>query len=159
MIVTLPIPPSVNNLFFNRAKGRAKTAKYDKWIHDAGIMLNAARARPVASPVRVSISVGECNSQRDLDNLSKPILDLLVRHKIIPNDNIKNVHLVVVYKDFKNVEKGMVIISMQKSKGPAISDESLLSVAFGEMNTAENATNPSYLLGRRSSTRNTPPET
>lgn len=108
MTITLPIPPSVNNLFFNRAKGRTKTAKYDKWIHDAGIMLNAARERPVTSPVRVSIYVGECNSQRDLDNLSKPILDLLVRHKIIPDDNIKHVYEVFLIRDFENVEKGMV---------------------------------------------------
>lgn len=87
MILRLPVPPSVNNLFFNLKKGgRAPTRKYLAWQTEAGWML---KQRPVMSfgqmLVQVKIWVPR-KSRMDLDNASKGILDLLQTHRIFAND-------------------------------------------------------------------------
>jgi Holliday junction resolvase RusA-like endonuclease len=102
--VRLPIPPSVNELFFNakqqegrkRSKGRIKTDKYKGWIKDAGWELNIQRARPMKGKVRVEIALTE-DANCDLDNATKAILDLLVSHKLIEGDSKKHVRRIVQY--------------------------------------------------------------
>ncbi len=84
MIITMPVPPSANNLFANNARaGRLKTKKYRQWIKDAGWCLNGKR--PIAGPVKITI-VCPHNGQRDQDNHIKPTYDLLVKHKLIDSD-------------------------------------------------------------------------
>lgn len=78
----LPFPPSVNSLFFNvRGRGRVKTKRYSDWIVDAGM---AAKAQMRLHDYRVegpfgleAIAYRPDKRKRDLDNLLKPILDLL----------------------------------------------------------------------------------
>jgi len=88
----LPIPPSVNNLFVNRAGklhgGRAKGSDYKRWLHDAGWALKVAGGVPnVPGIVRVLIEA-PLNRRRDLDNALKPLLDLLVKMSVIADDNL-----------------------------------------------------------------------
>ena len=83
----LPLPPSLNNSFLNlRGRGRIKSTKYRAWIEEAGYRLNGQSPRRVEGPVRVSIVAVRENRLRDIDNIIKPILDLLVRHGVIEDD-------------------------------------------------------------------------
>lgn len=77
-------PPSVNNLFFNRAKGRGVTPQYRSWKQDAGWELKSQKQKPIHGPVSVMATFEE--GRADLDNLSKPTLDLLVSHGLIDDD-------------------------------------------------------------------------
>lgn len=88
--ILLPWPPSTNRLFANRQRGRAKTRAYDNWIYEAGCEL--LRQRPERHEGEVSVEITACPPnarKRDLDNLLKPCLDLLVRHQIIQDDSIR----------------------------------------------------------------------
>lgn len=88
--ITLPFPPSVNALFVNRRGGRARTKAYDAWIVEAGTQLLTQRPMKHEGPVTVAITVGLPDKRnRDLDNLLKPLLDLLVRHQVIQDDSVK----------------------------------------------------------------------
>lgn len=85
-VFKLPIPPSVNALFFNRKQGgRACTPAYDAWKTDAGWRLKAQHPAPVVGPVTLSYEV-EDGCKKDLGNLEKPLTDLLVTHRLIADD-------------------------------------------------------------------------
>lgn len=103
--ITLPYPPSVNNLFaqIKSPHGgyiRVKTQKYKEWARDAGLLLNAQRntGKLVSHQGRVSITIKATppkdNRRRDLDNIAKAVLDLLVDSNIIIDDSrIEVLHL------------------------------------------------------------------
>ena len=87
----LTLPPSTNNLFITVKRRRVKSPQYRAWIEEnrgeAGRL-----ATPTAFPVRVAIEVhGKLNVRRDLDNIIKPTLDLLVSAGVLPDDNVRHV--------------------------------------------------------------------
>ena len=85
--IELPMPPSVNQLWFNvPGKGRARTEPYRNWIEAAGWELKSQRPENIVGSVAVKISAGAGDKVRDLDNLIKPLLDLLVTHAVIADD-------------------------------------------------------------------------
>lgn len=108
----LPIPPSANALFIAVGRRRVKSKPYTAWIAQAGLMLNLSGMKPVSAPVRVSIRVGRCNRARDLDNAIKPTVDLLVRHGIIPDDNMMTVVSVSAEMAFGDVPDGMIEVTL-----------------------------------------------
>lgn len=85
----LSLPPSVNNLYFNTKKGRAKTDEYKKWssAEEWNARAQFYRFHTFTTPVRIVVRLGEPKHRRDLDNIWKPIADLLVKLKIIPDDD------------------------------------------------------------------------
>ena len=88
--ILLPTPPSGNNLFATgRNKGRFRTAKYEGWCKEAGWELAIQRPPKLTERVSIQIEVREppTNAREDLDNRAKPCLDLLVSHRIIPDDS------------------------------------------------------------------------
>ncbi len=92
----LPLPPSVNNLFATVRGRRVKSLRYRHWLADAGLCILQQGKCGIASPVKVSIYLdGKVNRQRDLDNFSKPVLDLLTSAGVIQNDNL--MHVVAVH--------------------------------------------------------------
>ena len=87
-IATIPCPPSANHLTFNlpTGRGRASTAKYERWQRDAGFLLNSQvdgdlPARPWGVDIHAKIGY-----KRDIDNLVKPTIDLLKTCGIIDDD-------------------------------------------------------------------------
>jgi Holliday junction resolvase RusA-like endonuclease len=83
---SIPVPPSVNNLFVNVPKvGRVKSKAYREWITAAGWMLRTQRPGSINGPFAVTIRL-PVKVRSDLDNLAKPILDLMVAHKITSDD-------------------------------------------------------------------------
>ena len=89
MRLALPWPPSTNALFFNvRGKGRVRSENYRKWAKEAGWTLNAQRPPKFKGPVTIGIELCPPSSRRfDLDNKNKALLDLLVTHRVIEDDN------------------------------------------------------------------------
>lgn len=95
LVLTLPMPPSANNLFVNRKGrlrgGRAKGIDYKLWLDSAGweIKLQAGAFEPPYFPGVVAIDIAcGLNRRSDLDNRLKALLDLLVRQGIVRDDNL-----------------------------------------------------------------------
>lgn len=97
MILTLPFPPSTNGLFTNRRGGRAATKRYLAWQERAGFLLKTQQA--MWTDATAGLRIGPCDScavkmvfgrpdkrKRDLDNLLKAPIDLLVKHGLIGDD-------------------------------------------------------------------------
>lgn len=89
IVIQLPFPPSVNNLFLNGKHGRFRSQKYDSWIQEAGTEI--MRQRPSKCPGPVSLMFefqeGRDKRKRDITNLLKAPEDLLVKHGIIDADD------------------------------------------------------------------------
>lgn len=85
----MPVCPSTNNLYVTRRHGigRARSPTYRAWIERAGWTVKLARPARVAGAVRVLIEV-PFNRRRDIDNIIKPVLDLLVNLDLIDDDNM-----------------------------------------------------------------------
>lgn len=99
MIVLLPAPPSVNELFFNRGGagrvGRGVTKEYRQWRLASGHTMMAQRLRPVTGPVSIEVVIDR-SCRNDLDNCLKAISDLLVEHRIIDGDGYKIVQRITI---------------------------------------------------------------
>ena len=93
MILVLPLPPSVNNLYLNPRGthgSRPISSRYRAWRKRATAAMWGQRMEMFDGAVKISI-VFEDNGKCDLDNLPKAILDHLVHHKIIVDDSRKYV--------------------------------------------------------------------
>jgi Holliday junction resolvase RusA-like endonuclease len=89
VIVRLPYPPSVNNLFCNiPGGGRAVTERYKMWREMAARAVSPARAR-ISGPVEIAMTFEKKPGRHDLDNLPKAVLDLLSYHRVIDDDDAK----------------------------------------------------------------------
>lgn len=82
------VPPSLNNAFKNarHGKGRVASPHYKWWMH--GALLELTRAPPWHVPGAVEIEIQFCRAQTnaDLDNLTKGVLDALVKAGRISDD-------------------------------------------------------------------------
>jgi Holliday junction resolvase RusA-like endonuclease len=87
--ITLPFPPSSNNLFVNGKRGRFRAPRYDSWIAHAGGEILRQRPAKFSGPVNLSYEFqeGVDRRRRDLGNLEKATTDLLVAHQIIRADD------------------------------------------------------------------------
>ena len=64
-----------------------RAAPYVSWLKAAGCV--AQRPARITGPVRISIAAGRPDRRRrDVDNLSKAALDLLVSHQVIEDDGV-----------------------------------------------------------------------
>lgn len=89
-------PPSTNALYRNRTRaeldaaakrgkrlpGRAKTDRYRTWLNANGWLLKGARR--MDGPALITILAR--SGRKDIDNLTKACLDLLVKHKVLVDD-------------------------------------------------------------------------
>lgn len=92
------LPPSTNNLHATARRGpkkyRHKTAEYKAWIDYALDQIKKQLAPVATYPVEVTIWVigGEgFNERRDVANVEKPLTDLIVRAKVLKDDNVRYV--------------------------------------------------------------------
>jgi len=88
--IHIPRPPSTNTLYRNvPGKGRAKSDEYKRWQREAGWKLASQRPGFVFGAVAIVCTIPRAKDRRrrDLDNAGKPILDLLVKHKVIEDDS------------------------------------------------------------------------
>lgn len=91
-IVTVPAPPSTNNLFATVRGRRVKSKQYRQWLERAVPLLERLAIPLPGCPCRVNFTIdGKVRRSRDGDNFAKPIFDALVAAKIIPSDNLKHI--------------------------------------------------------------------
>lgn len=83
----LPFPPSVNGTF-RKHNGSHLSEKYREWRDHAAMRLMLYRCRHIPGPVMPEIAYRAPDKRyRDIDNLLKAPLDLLVKQGIIEDDN------------------------------------------------------------------------
>jgi Holliday junction resolvase RusA-like endonuclease len=90
VILTLPLPPSVNGLWANgKNLRRFRTQNYEDWIHEAGWALKQQRPAKLMGPVSIAYEFEEPKTKRkmDLANREKAATDLLVSHAVIEGDD------------------------------------------------------------------------
>lgn len=90
LTVFLPWPPSTNNLFRTTGGRRFRTQRYLDWADEAGkaVMACCGLGRRVSGPVSVDILLSPPDRRkRDLDNLAKGPLDLIVALGLIEDDS------------------------------------------------------------------------
>lgn len=108
-------PPSLWKLYDRprNSKHWSKSDLYRTWLNANGWQLN--RIQPVDGPAKIDIAAGRTITQKgkwsrkdgDIDNLAKPVLDLLVKHGILKDDNAEYVHNVNIYWDgIGTIEQG-----------------------------------------------------
>ena len=87
----LPFPVSVNAMYKNIGKRRAKSQRYRDWITAAGWALKTQyRGTPMQNDIMLQIALSPPdNRKRDLDNLSKGLQDLLTGTVISDDSQIK----------------------------------------------------------------------
>ncbi|QIG74570.1 holliday junction resolvase RusA-like protein [Rhizobium phage RHph_Y25] len=91
--IELPFPLPVSACFENVPKiGRRATARYREWTNEALWMIKAQKPQKFAGEVSISIGlVAPDKRARDLDNLFKGLLDVLVKAGVIKDDSQKYV--------------------------------------------------------------------
>lgn len=86
--ITLPYPPSVNDTH-DTYNGSRLSKKYRAWRDEAGWALKAQKPGKLLGEVSVTMFITPPDRRRrDADNLWKAGLDLLVKHKVIEDDNM-----------------------------------------------------------------------
>lgn len=90
MRFVLPYPPSVNTAFRNKAGGgRVRTKGYNAWRREAQAEILRQRPPKVRGCYRLTIEATRPdNRKRDIDNLIKPVSDILVLGGIIEDDSL-----------------------------------------------------------------------
>jgi Holliday junction resolvase RusA-like endonuclease len=83
--IVLPLPPTANNLFANRRKGRRVSEQYEAWRTQAGWALKQQRPPAILGRFDLSLLVPQA-MRGDISNRIKAAEDLLVTHRLIEDD-------------------------------------------------------------------------
>ena len=87
--ISLPMPPSTNNLFATVNGRRVVSRDYNMWRKTAYELLRLFKGKPIEKPYGVHIRL-DLNHKSDIDNRVKPILDALVASETICGDQWVN---------------------------------------------------------------------
>jgi Holliday junction resolvase RusA-like endonuclease len=102
IILNLPVPPSVNQLYGNnksgKGRGRYKTSAYRAWLRDADLYFAVQKKRiePMRGPLNVEIRI-PAGTRGDASNRIKAPEDYLVSRGITGDD--RHNHKVTVERD------------------------------------------------------------
>lgn len=87
IVLRLPVPPSTNNLYFNRARGRSRTKQYRDWLSNADQWFYAQKANKfeyITGPCEVKIRLPKIRG--DISNRIKAVEDYLVSRCLTGDD-------------------------------------------------------------------------
>jgi Holliday junction resolvase RusA-like endonuclease len=97
---TIAKPFSANKMYTPVAYGKLiKSKKYREWIENNLSVVAESMLPADTFPIDVEILVmadSKWKMKNDSDNLIKPIVDLLVRAKIVPNDTTRYINSIKV---------------------------------------------------------------
>lgn len=83
----IPLPPSANSIWRRSGTHMHKSTEYTAWLKEAGWTAKAQKPRAVHGPYKLQVqAVRPDKRRRDLDNLIKPISDLLTSIGVIDDD-------------------------------------------------------------------------
>ncbi len=86
--LSIPYPPSANRLWIRARVGMRKSDAYSAWINEAAWTIKAQRPQKVSGPYKLSIHASRPDKRaRDIDNIIKPISDVLQLAGVIENDS------------------------------------------------------------------------
>ena len=104
----IPLPPSLNNIFFTAKHGRrVKTTAYKNW-RDAAALLIKTKCRMVfQGDVIARVVVERPNKASDLDNRLKPIFDAIQCAGVLKNDN----QIVELHAAWGEVEGAAIVLA------------------------------------------------
>ena len=114
--LVLPKPPSINHIYGYTSRGgfaRSYITKEGKeWFEKAGKELKKQwnKRVPIKTEVEVYIELYTAYYRQDVDNILKPILDLLEKETIIENDSQVTMLNVQKYKCKKTEQKVEVLV-------------------------------------------------
>lgn len=108
--IVLPFPPSGHTLF-KRYNGSMLSEAYRKWRDTAGWELLAQKPKKTLGRVGIHLVFrSPDNRRRDIDNLLKPVIDLLVKHSLIEGDDSRFLRILRAEWDDIAIEPGVVVI-------------------------------------------------
>lgn len=86
--LNIPLPPTSNNMFFNRPHGgRGKTTEYKAWREAAAWAIKTQRPPLFKGDVCITLLIERPTVTSDLDNRIKACCDALQSAGVIENDN------------------------------------------------------------------------
>jgi len=86
--LTIPYPPSANRLWRRSGRVMHKSSAYTEWLRVAGHMAMAQRPGGLTGSYKLSIqALRPDRRRRDIDNLIKPVSDLLQSVGIVDDDS------------------------------------------------------------------------
>ena len=89
IFLELPFPPSLNGNWRSERGSVHRSTAYKAWIKDAGWELKRQKPGKISGKFIVRMLFGRPDKRkRDLDNLAKPVLDLLKSCKVIEDDSL-----------------------------------------------------------------------
>lgn len=87
VILAIPYPPSANRLWRNVGGKTLKSAEYRAWMDRAGWEVRSQRPRGIVGRYVLTVTATAPDKRRrDIDNLAKPISDLLVQSGVVGDD-------------------------------------------------------------------------
>lgn len=87
-MIRLPWPPSVNHYWGHRGSRRFLSPKVRAWRREATVLVRAARRVTFSAPVAVVLHLYPPDRRkRDLDNVIKAVLDVLVLGGVLKDDS------------------------------------------------------------------------
>lgn len=110
--VTLPLPPSTNNLFITRGKRRVRSPEYEEWLTFARHALRSQGPDPVVGRYAFLIALpalvaGDCS------NRIKAPEDLLVKEGLTPDDRHADVVVAHRCKSVSGVACIVTVVPIQ----------------------------------------------
>ena len=111
-IIFLPFPPSVNQLYRNVPKiGRVKTAKYKEWMQEARRHIELAGGLShLSDKFQLTIAAAPPDKRkRDIDNICKPVLDLLVDVGAVEDDSLCEILTAYWDREARHVKTGIMV--------------------------------------------------
>lgn len=88
--LTLPLPPSVNDMFLDRTNSRGRrplSPKYRDWKMQARWRIKAAEQQPISGAVIMFAGFDRVNMRADCDNRIKPLQDAIKDAGLIKDDS------------------------------------------------------------------------
>lgn len=95
----ITVGPSVNTMYRNvPGVGRVKSSDYKKWLKAAefDVLLQKLKQDKPIPPLCLTIRVPDSKGRGDISNRVKAIEDLLVRMRLVPDDNDKIIRKLIV---------------------------------------------------------------
>ena len=84
--IDVPCPPSANRIWRNHRGRTHRSKEYTAWIDGCALLFKARAFEMIEGPYTLVMVCDRSHGARDLDNMIKPINDLLQHVGVVAND-------------------------------------------------------------------------